>query len=76
MAENLLLLLRKFSETECKLITDAMHDYDPEKPVVDLREMALLDRKRVIAALRKFYRVHGTTAALRLARKVECERST
>jgi hypothetical protein len=76
VVENLLLLLPKLSETERKLITDAIHDYDPEKPVIDLRKMALLDRKHVIAALRKFYRVNGTTAALRLARKVECERST
>jgi len=72
---NLLLLLPELTETERKLITDAMHDYDPKKPVIDLREMALLDRKHVIAALRKFYRANGTTAALRLARKVECERS-
>jgi hypothetical protein len=74
MAKNLLPLLPKLSEPECKLIVDAMYDYDPKKPVMDLPGIALLPGERVIAALRKFYRVHGTTAALRIAHKLECRR--
>jgi hypothetical protein len=77
VAENLLLLLPKLSKTERKLIADAMYDYDLGKhDYNDIRVIMLLRRERVIAALRNFYWVHGTTAALRLARKVECERST
>ena len=75
MRKNMLALMPSLSEMDCKLIRDAMYDYDPGKhdynnPAV----IMLLDRDRVIAALRNFYWVHGTTAALRLARKVECER--
>jgi len=69
---NLLPLLPELSEPELKLIADAMRDYDPERlDYSDLRVIALLDRKSVIAALRKFYRVYGTTAALRLAGKLK-----
>jgi hypothetical protein len=71
MAGNLLALLPKLSETECKLIKDAMYDYDPKKPVSDLGAIGLLNRERVIAALRNFYWVHGTIAALALACKLQ-----
>jgi hypothetical protein len=75
MRKNLMRLLPGLSKTERKLIADAMYDYDLGKhDYNDTRVIMLLHRERVIAALRKFYRSHGTTAALRLARKVECER--
>jgi hypothetical protein len=75
---NLMPLLPKRSEKECKLIADAMHDYDHSKmDYNDLGVLALLPCDRVIAALRNFYWVHGRcTAALALACKLECERRT
>jgi hypothetical protein len=72
---NLMALLPKLNETERKLIADAMCNYDPEKAdYSDLNVIALLSCERVIAALRNFYWVDGTVAALRLARKLECKR--
>jgi Fe-S-cluster formation regulator IscX/YfhJ len=73
---NLLSVLPELSrsKTDCKLIADAMYDY--EKCVIDpdhLSMIGFLDHERVIAALRKFYRDHGTTAALRLAHKLKCK---
>jgi len=74
MRKNMMALMPCLSEAGLKLIRDAMYDYDPGKhdynstPVI-----TLLHRERVIAALRNFYWVHGTTAALRLAHKLECE---
>ena len=72
MRKNLMRLLPGLSKTERKLIADAMYDYDPGKHNYnDIRVIMLLDRDRVIAALRNFYWVHGTTAALRLAHKLQ-----
>jgi hypothetical protein len=77
MRKNMLALMSSLSEMDRKLIRDAMYDYDPGKhDYNDINVIMLLHRERVIAALRNFYWVHGTTAALRLARKVECEGST
>jgi len=73
MRKNLMSLLPCLSETELKLIRDAMYNYDPKPNYNDIRVIMTLRRDRVIAALRKFYWVHGTTAALRLAHKLECE---
>jgi hypothetical protein len=71
---NLLALMPKLSEAERKLIADAMYDYRPGKiDYSNPKVIALLNHERVIAALRNFYWVHGTVAALRLARKIECE---
>src|SRR5262249_6200208 len=73
VAENLLHAL-PLSEMERKLIADAMHDYDPEKPAIHHRDMGrigFLPHDKVIAALRKFYRLYGTTAACDLARKLQ-----
>jgi len=77
MRKNMLALMPGLSKTERKLIADAMYDYDPGKhdynnPAV----IMLLDRDRVIAALRNFYWVHGTTAALRLAHKLQSKYRT
>jgi hypothetical protein len=77
MTMNLIPLIPKRTEMERTLIADAMYDYDPGKlDYSDLRVMALLSVDRVIAALRNFYWVHGTVAALALAHKLECERRT
>jgi hypothetical protein len=73
MAKNLLQAL-PLSEMERKVIADAMHDYNPERPAIhhdDIGAIGLLPRDKVIAALRKFYRFYGTTAACDLARKLQ-----
>jgi hypothetical protein len=69
MAENLLALLPCLIEMERKLIADAMYDHD-KRNYTDLRAIALLNRTRVTAALRKFYKVYGTIAARHLAYKL------
>jgi len=74
---NLLEIAPGLSETERKLIADAMYDYDPNQRVIDyndFRVIAVSNPDKVIAALRDFYWVHGTVAALRLAHKIECKR--
>ncbi len=79
MANNLLGIAPGLSETERKLIADSMYNYDPDQRVVDyndFRVIATSNPDKVIAALRNFYWVHGTTAALRLAHKLECKGST
>jgi hypothetical protein len=73
--ENLLLLRPKLNDEDHKLIADAMHDYSPGKDYSDVNVIALLPSDRVIAALRKFYMVYGTTAALTLACKLRRLRS-
>jgi hypothetical protein len=53
MAKNL--LLAKLTETEWKLIADAMRNHDPGKlDYSDLSVIVLLNPERVIAALRNF----------------------
>jgi hypothetical protein len=76
MAENLLLCLSVLSEMERKIIADAMTDYHPEKPAIhqDSHEIGLSARHEVIVALRKFYRVWGTTAACDIMRKLQSKR--
>ena len=74
MRKNMLALMPCLTEMDLKLIRDAMYDYDPEKHDYNSTHVIMsLHRDRVIAALRNFYWVHGTTAALRLAHKLECK---
>jgi hypothetical protein len=71
MAVNLLKVLPKLNKVELKLALDAMRNYDPNSDYNDIRDIALLKREDVTAALRNFYWVRGTAAALRLADWVE-----
>lgn len=68
-------MLPCLTQRKRKVIADAMYD-DCKHPIDDndLGAIGLLPRDKVIAALRKFYRAYGTTAARDLARKLQSKR--
>ena len=70
MAKNLLGCLSALTETERKIIVDAVRNQSPSKRVIhynDLGSIGLSKREDVIAALFEVYRVYGTTAPRDLA---------